>query len=166
MRARAALLRVRSVRSVCQAATRPPVQDLTERENLVSYNLGQVRGTRDGDRLDVEATFGDGSSTLTVDMRFEIGSPTKLNSGTWRWMRDGPVSNGVVMERSVMFLGGQDGPPSIGGSYDLLDSTGAAHYRITIPTTELKTTLPRAIASSFPSWMLRIQFDPRELGAG
>lgn len=40
-----------------------------------------------------------------------------------------------------MFLGGQDGPPSIGGSFDLRDGTGAAAYRITIPTTELKTKL-------------------------
>ena len=42
----------------------------------------------------------------------------------------------------VMFLGGQDGPPSIGGRYDLLDSTRAAKYRITIPTSQLKIKLP------------------------
>jgi hypothetical protein len=41
-----------------------------------------------------------------------------------------------------MFLGGQDGPPSIGGRFDLLDPTGAAEYRITVPTTELKIKLP------------------------
>ncbi len=50
---------------------------------------------------------------------------------------------GTVAERSVMFLGGQDGPPSIGGRYDLLGPTGAAAYRITIPTTELKQKLLR-----------------------
>ena len=42
-----------------------------------------------------------------------------------------------------MFLGGQDGPPSIGGRFDLLDPKGAATYRITIPTTELREKLPR-----------------------
>ena len=42
-----------------------------------------------------------------------------------------------------MFLGGQDGPPSIGGRFDLLDLSGVAEYRITIPTSELKTKLPR-----------------------
>ena len=41
-----------------------------------------------------------------------------------------------------MFLGGQDGPPSIGGSFDLLDPAGVGKYRVTIPTTELKVKLP------------------------
>jgi hypothetical protein len=42
-------------------------------------------------------------------------------------------------------LGGQDGPPSIGGSYDLLDSASVAQYRITIPTTGLEAKLPTAV---------------------
>ena len=107
------------------------------------YTLTQVRGTRAGDRLDAEATFGDGSSALMVDMRFAIGAPTKLESGRWRWARDGRLMSGAVTERSVMFLGGQDGPPSIGGRFDLHDLTGAAAYRITIPTTELRQKLLR-----------------------
>jgi len=75
-------------------------------------------------------------------MRFAVGSPTKLESGQWQWMRDGRLTQGAVAERSVMVLGGQDGPPSMGGRFDLLDRTGAAEYRITIPTTELKIKLP------------------------
>lgn len=129
--------------AACAKPPRAPVEDLTGRENLSSYTLGQVRGTRVGDRLDAEATFGDGSSTLTVEMRFAIGAPTKLESGRWHWTRNGHLTSGTVTERSVMFLGGQDGPPSIGGRFDLRDATGAAIYRITIPTTELKTKLLR-----------------------
>jgi hypothetical protein len=128
----------------CSRPPKQPVEDLTGHENLASYVLQQVRGTRDGDRLDAEATFGNGSSMLVVKMRFDIGSPTKLNSGHWQWTRDGRLTSGAVAERSVMFLGGQGGPPSIGGSYDLLDAGGAARYRITIPTSELKAKLPRA----------------------
>jgi hypothetical protein len=130
--------------AACNKPPRQPVEDLTGRENLAAYVPRQVRGTRDGDRLDVEAIFGDGSSTLTVKMRFDVGSPTRLNSGRWQWMRD-RATGGAVAARSVMFLGGQDGPPSIGGSYDLLDSAGVAQYRITIPTTELERKLPRAV---------------------
>jgi hypothetical protein len=128
------------------ACARPPqltVEDLSGHENLSSYALTQVRGTRAGDRLDTEATFGDGSSTLTVDMRFAIGAPTKLASGRWQWTRDGRLMSGTVTERSVMFLGGQDGPPSVGGRFDLHDLTGASVYRITIPTTELRQKLLR-----------------------
>jgi hypothetical protein len=128
--------------AACARPPKPPVEDLSGRENLSAFALGQVRGTRDGDRLDAEAKFTDGSSTFTVEMRFIVGSPTKLRSGRWQWVRDSRVTGGAVAERSVMFLGGQDGPPSIGGRFDLLDPSGSAEYRINIPTTELKTKLP------------------------
>ena len=101
-----------------------------------------MRGTRDGDHLDAEAAFTDGSSTISVKMSFTIGAPTKLKSGRWQWLRDGGLTSGIVTERSVMFLGGQDGPPSLGGRFDLLDPAGVAKYRITIPTTGLKIKLP------------------------
>ncbi len=97
-----------------------------------------MRGTRDGDRLRTVATFSDSSSILTVEMHFAIGSPTRLESGTWRWSRNNQLRSGTVTERSVTFLGGQDGPPSIGGTYGLVGSDGAALYRVTIPVTELK----------------------------
>ena len=85
---------------------------------------------------------GMGSSMLTVEMHFAVGAPTKLKSGQWQWTRDGRVNSGVLAERSVMFLGGQDGPPSVGGRFDLLDLAGTAAYRINIPTTQLKMRLP------------------------
>ena len=126
----------------CTKPPNPPVEDLSGRENVSSFTLGQVRGTRNGDHLDAEAEFVDGSSMLRVEMGFIIGVPTKLKSGRWQWTRDGRLTSGTVTERSVMFLGGQDGPPSIGGRFDLLDTTGVAKYRITIPTTELRVKLP------------------------
>ena len=128
--------------SSCARPPKPPVEDLSGRENLSSFTLGQVRGTRDGDRLDAEAEFADRSSKLTVKMTFTIGAPTKLKLGRWQWMHDVGLTSGTVTERSVMFLGGQDGPPSIGGRFDLLDPAGEAKYRITIPATELKIKLP------------------------
>ncbi len=128
--------------SACAKPPKPPVEDPSGRENLSAFTLGQVRGTRDGDRLDAEAEFTDGSSMLTVKMSFTIGAPTKLKSGRWQRIHDGGLTGGSVTERSVMFLGGQDGPPSIGGRFDLLDPAGVAKYRITIPTTELKIKLP------------------------
>lgn len=126
----------------CARSSRPPLEDLHGRENLSSFVLDQVRGTRDGERLNADARFGDGSSTLTVNLHFAIGAPTRLESGRWEWTRNGNRATGTVAERSVMFLGGQDGPPSLGGRFDLLDPTGAAEFRITIPTTELKIKLP------------------------
>jgi hypothetical protein len=118
-------------------AKRPAVEDLTTHENLSLFKLHSLRGTRDGDRLQAQAVFSDTSSILTLEMRFAIGSPTTLESGTWRWSRNNQMLNGTISARSVMFLGGQDGPPSIGGTYELRDSAGVARYRVSMPVTAL-----------------------------
>lgn len=125
----------------CGGAKHPALEDLSGREILSFFKLSPVSGTRDGDRLDARAMFTDSSSIRTVDLRFVIGSPATLERGTWHWARNNVQSNGTVVARSVSFLGGQDGPPSIGGRFDLLGPDGAARYRITIPVTELKTHL-------------------------
>jgi hypothetical protein len=44
---------------------------------------------------------------------------------------------GSVQERSSTFLGGQSGPPSIGGSFDLVGPAGQPLYRIRIPVQPL-----------------------------
>ena len=118
-------------------AKHPAVEDLTAHEDLSLFKLHSLRGTRDGDRLQAQAMFSDSSSILTMEMRFAIGSPTTLESGTWRWSRNNQMLNGTIAARSVMFLGGQDGPPSIGGTYELRDSGGAARYRVSMPVTAL-----------------------------
>ncbi len=118
-------------------ARRPAVEDLATHTDLSLFKLHSLRGTRDGDRLQAQAVFSDSSSILTMEMRFAIGSPTTLESGTWRWSRNNQVAAGSIAARSVTFLGGQDGPPSIGGSYELRDSGGVALYRVAIPVTAL-----------------------------
>ena len=123
----------------CTVAKRPLVEDLGKGEDLSLYRLQTVRGTRDGDRLAVQALISDSSSILTLELHFAIGSPTRLESGTWRWERSGRASGGQVSARSVIFLGGQDGPPSIGGSFRLIAvDSRAALYRVNIPLTELR----------------------------
>jgi hypothetical protein len=70
-------------------------------------------------------------------MQFVLGAPSKLALGAWQWPRQQQTS-GTIAARSVTFLGGQDGPPSIGGTFDLLDAGGAARYRVNLPTTVVK----------------------------
>lgn len=72
-----------------------------------------------------------------MDLQFTVGVPTSLKSGTWT----GLGSGGIVKERSVTFLGGQSGPPSIGGRFDLIAPDGRAQYRVNIPLQELKNKL-------------------------
>lgn len=124
--------------TACGGSKRPAIEDLGGHENLSLFTLNSVRGARDGDRLATQAMFSDSSSILTMEMHFLIGSPTVLQSGEWKWARNNRLSSGAVAARSVTFLGGQSGPPSIGGSFDLLGPGGAARYRVNIPVTELK----------------------------
>ncbi|MGD0436984.1 MAG: hypothetical protein ABSB86_11005 [Bryobacteraceae bacterium] len=124
--------------AACGGAKRPLVQDLSSHQDFSLFKLQGIEGKRDGDRLAARVLISDSSSMLTLDLHFAVGSPTVLQSGTWVWTRTGQLLQGSVTARSVIFLGGQDGPPSIGGSFDLMDASGTAQYRVTIPTTELK----------------------------
>jgi hypothetical protein len=72
--------------------------------------------------------FGDGSRALTVLLQFKIDPQARLQSGTWSGLGEGAVT-----ERSSTFLGGQSGPPSLGGRFDLIGRDGKAMYRVTIP---------------------------------
>jgi len=116
------------------------VEDLTHQEDLSFFKLGSIQGTRDGDRLDARAILTDSSSILDLELHFEVGVPTRLTSGTWRWNRNNNVSGGMVTQHDISFLGGQSGAPSLGGAFDLMVG-GVARYRVRVPLTELKTRL-------------------------
>jgi hypothetical protein len=127
--------------AACRGPRPAGVEDLATHETLPQFKLDSLRGTRDGDRLEARALFTDTSSMLTIELHYAIGSPVSLASGTWHWTRNNQLMTGSVAARSIDFLGGQSGPPSIGGNYDLLDGKGAAVYRVHIPVTELKSKL-------------------------
>ena len=126
----------------CARSERRPLQDLSGREDLSRFTIQSVHGVRDGDRLAAQLLISDSSSILTLDLHFAIGSPTTLQSGDWRWSRTSGLTSGTVSARSVTFLGGQDGPPSIGGTFDLAPSNA----RVNLPL----TTLPRVIRQQNP----------------
>jgi hypothetical protein len=130
----------------CAHSERRPLQDLSGHEELSNFTIQSVRGVRDGDRLAATVLISDSSSILTLDLHFAIGSPTTLQSGDWRWSRPGRMLNGTVSARSVTFLGGQDGPPSIGGTFDLSGANNAS-YRVTLPLTVLPRSFRPATSS-------------------
>ncbi len=127
----------------CAHRDRKPLEDLSGREDLARFTIQSVRGIRDGDRMSVQVLISDSSSILTLDLHFAIGSPTTLASGTWHWSRPGGSVDGTVSARSVTFLGGQDGPPSVGGTFDL-NAPALPTYRLTLPL----TVLPRSFRPS------------------
>lgn len=121
----------------CASRSTQPVEKLDGTNDVSTFTLQSLKGTRDGERLDVSALYGDGSRSLSVNLRFQVTPPARLESGTWM----GLAEKGLVRERSVTFLGGQSGPPSIGGRFDLAGPDNRTLYRVTIPLQELKHPL-------------------------
>ena len=121
----------------CGSQQTKPVEDLAGTHDAANFALTSLKGTRDGERVAVQAVYGNGSRSLTVQLRFRLTPQAKLERGTWA----GLAGEGSVQERSVTFLGGQSGPPSIGGRFDLIGSGDRAMYRVTIPLQPLKNPL-------------------------
>lgn len=121
----------------CGGRPAQPVEDVGGGHNAGQMVLRELRGTRDGERLEVRATFGDAGQTLRVSLQFNVSPPAKLTTGTW----NGLGAEGTVRERAVTFLGGQNGPPSIGGRFELMGTDGRALYRVAIPVQPLRQPL-------------------------
>src|SRR4051812_43131619 len=99
----------------CGSQQMKPVEDLSGTRDAADFALTSLKGTRDGEHVAVQAVYGAGSRSLTVHLLFKLTPQAKLERGTWA----GLAGEGSVQERSVTFLGGQSGPPSIGGRFDL-----------------------------------------------
>jgi hypothetical protein len=121
----------------CGSQHMEAVEDLAGTRDAADFALTSLKGTRDGDRVAVQAVYGDSSQSLTVHLQLKLTPQAKLERGTWA----GLGGEGTVQERSVTFLGGQSGPPGIGGRFDLIGSGDRAIYRVTIPLQPLKGTL-------------------------
>jgi hypothetical protein len=119
-------------------------------QKLSSYRLASATGARDGDKLTSEVIFTAGGSRLTMQMRFLVGVPTRLESGTYHWNQDSVVTQGSVTARSVMFLGGQNGPPSLGGQFNLV-ANDVTLYEVTLPASTLSKREPATTAPPFKS---------------
>jgi hypothetical protein len=127
--------------AACGSSGKAKIENLQDSRELTSYRLKSVTGTRDGDLFKAQVVFASGLSVLTMKMRFRIGVPTHLESGVYRWRRDGQLLEGPIAERSVTFLGGQSGRPGLGGTFTLLSPGGRPLYEVTVPTSEV--TRPR-----------------------
>jgi hypothetical protein len=121
----------------CGAQSSPPVEALAGTENVSALGLRAIKGTRDGEHLAVHAAFGEGTRGIQLELRINVTPPARLESGRW----SGFGQQGAVRQRSVTFLGGQSGAPSLGGRFDLLDTDESAQYRVTIPLQELRQPL-------------------------
>jgi hypothetical protein len=116
-------------------------------QELGTYRLRSLTGIRDGDKLLSEAVMGDDLGTLTMQMKFQVGVPTRLESGNYTWLKkDAPQIRGTIRADAVTFQGGQDGPPSLGGAFQLINND-VPLYEVRMPSTRMeppgKNSIPR-----------------------
>ena len=119
----------------CAAPSEPRVETVQTPPQKLPYSFESLTGVRDGDILRSKAVFSGVPQPLVLEMTFRIGVPTRLESGRYRWTREGQVEEGSMAEVSVTFLGGQSDRPSLGGVFMLQNPSGAAVGRVVLPTT-------------------------------
>ena len=128
----------------CQVVQEAAIEDLATETPLSDYRMISLTGRRDGDLLPVQVVFEAASLKLEMDLRFRIGVPTRLESGRYTFEQADRTLEGRVRERSVTFLGGQSDNPNLGGVFELLSREGVPLYKVTLPTSEVKRSNPRA----------------------
>src|ERR1041385_8329743 len=72
--------------AACQSS-KLSIRRTRDGQELSSYRLRSLTGIRDGDKLLSEAVVGDNTGTLTMQMKFLIGVPTKLETGNYVWQK-------------------------------------------------------------------------------
>jgi hypothetical protein len=96
---------------------------------VMSYTID---GKRDGQVTRAVATFGLPTDAHLV-AEFEVSYDPQPVLGTSRWRYEGdPAGTGPIVERSMMFFGGQGEGPSLGGHFRL-DQDGEPRFRIFLP---------------------------------
>ena len=90
--------------TTCGGPQSPRLQRVRDRTELPSHQLRSLTGYRDGDVLRTKMVLVADSSTLTMDLRFRIGVPTRLEEGGYLWQKADAVLRGDVKQVSATFL--------------------------------------------------------------
>jgi hypothetical protein len=121
----------------CQNTGKLSIRRTRDNQQLKDYRVRALTGLRDGEKLACELVVGDNQDTLTMQMRFQIGVPPRLETGTYVWQRkNAPQIQGNVKAEAVTFQGNQNGPPSLGGTFQLIAKDEELPlYEVKVPST-------------------------------
>lgn len=123
--------------SGCQDTSKLTIRRNRDGQQLKEYRLRSLTGIRDGDKLGCELVVADRQDILTMQMRFQIAAVPRLETGSYVWQRkDAPEIKGSVKADAITFQGNQDGPPSIGGTFQLV-SDDVDLYQVKVPATPM-----------------------------
>jgi len=124
----------------CQDANKLKIRRTRDSQELNTYRVKSLTGIRDGEKLGCTLVIADNDDSLTLLLKFQVGVPTKLESGTYMWKRkDTPEPlEGSVKADAVTFQGGQDSPASLGGTFELVGKdVDISLYQVRVPATRM-----------------------------
>ena len=124
----------------CQEANKLTIRRTRDNHEMGSYRVRSLTGIRDGEKLACTLVLGDKDGSLTMVMKFQVGVPTKLESGRYTWTRTDAreALEGTITAGAVSFQGGQDGPPSLGGTFELVGKdVDISLYQVKVPVTRM-----------------------------
>jgi hypothetical protein len=123
--------------AACGRPQSPRLERIADRSELSAHALRSLTGYRDADVLHTKVILVADSSMLTMNLRFRLGVPTRLEEGSYLWQQKDTILRGQVEQVSATFLGGQSGRASIGGTFELLSPDGKRLYRVRMPVREV-----------------------------
>lgn len=123
--------------TACGRPQSPRLERIADQTELPAHALRSLTGYGDADVLHTKVILAADSSMLTLDLRFRIGVPTRLDEGSYLWQQTDTVLRGPVEQVSATFLGGQSGRASIGGTFDLLSPDGKRLFKVRIPVRQV-----------------------------
>lgn len=104
----------------CAPATPTIDERVGEQWAPSSYRFVRAEGQRDGEQTHAYFFFeGPEGAKLEVRLLLDLKPEAGMRVGRWYWDRADSSLSGSMTARSVRFLGGQGGPPSVGGTYTL-----------------------------------------------
>lgn len=127
--------------SGCESTGKLRIRRTRDGQDLAGYRVKSLTGIRDGEKLKSQLVLADNNGTLTMHMSFQVGVPTKLESGVYQWTRADvkDTLTGTIAADAVTFQGGQDSPPSLGGTFELLGGdVGVSLYQVRVPATRME----------------------------
>jgi hypothetical protein len=123
----------------CQNNSKLSIRRTRDGQQLSTYRLRSLTGLRDGDKLLSEAVLGDETGTLIMQLKVQVGVPARLETGNYVWQKKGsPQVQGLIRANAVTFQGGQNGPPSLGGAFELI-ADEVPLYEVRMPATRVET---------------------------
>ncbi|MBT4098333.1 MAG: hypothetical protein HOE86_11850, partial [Gemmatimonadetes bacterium] len=99
----------------------------------VAVSAYSIDGQRDGGKTKAVASFHlqDGA-VLHVELEVGYDPQPVLSAGHWNYALADTSLDGIVVERSMRFFGGQAEGPSLGGTFRL-DRKGQPRFRVELP---------------------------------